>query len=186
MQKKSSISISISREKLHFYLSQTHNMASRILANLLVAGSGALFRAASQAWQKALENARKSGVAADAASSASAGLRGRQHMSLEEARKILNVTSSATKEEMLERFAKTFEKNEGASFYVQSKLFRAKETLGVEQFGMSAEEAGRDPRIEKMRTTTEKENEDEKKNNENAKKIESGEREGSGERERET
>jgi len=160
-------------------------MASRILANLLVAGSGALFRAASQAWQKALENARKSGVAADAASSASAGLR-RQHMSLEEARKILNVTSSATKEEMLERFAKTFEKNEGASFYVQSKLFRAKETLGVEQFGMSAEEAGRDPRIEKMRTTTEKENEEEKKNNENAKKIESGEREGSGERERET
>ena len=101
-------------------------------------------------------------------------------MSLEEARKILNVTDAATKEEMLERFAKTFEKNEGASFYVQSKLFRAKETLGVEQFGMSAEEAGRDPRIEKMRTT--EENEEEKKNNE---KIESGEREGSGERERE-
>jgi import inner membrane translocase subunit TIM16 len=159
----------------------THNMASRILANLLVAGSGALFRAASQAWQKALENARKSGVAADAASSAAASVRGRQHMSLEEARKILNVTDAATKEEMLERFAKTFEKNEGASFYVQSKLFRAKETLGVEQFGMSAEEAGRDPRIEKMRTT--EENEEEKKNNE---KIESGEREGSGERERET
>ena len=152
-------------------------MASRILANLLVMGSGALFRAASQAWQKALENARKSGVTADAASSASA-TRLRQHaMSVEEARKILNVTDASTKEEMLERFAKTFEKNEGASFYVQSKLFRAKETLGVEQFGMSAEDAGRDPRI---RMDDEAEEEKKKKNNEketNDAKIESGEKE---------
>ena len=99
-------------------------------------------------------------------------------MSVEEARKILNVTDASTKEEMLERFAKTFEKNEGASFYVQSKLFRAKETLGVEQFGMSAEDAGRDPRI---RMDDEAEEEKKKKNNEketneNA-KIESGEKE---------
>jgi len=134
-------------------------------------GSGALFRAASQAWQKALENARKSGVTADSVSSASA-TRLRQHMSVEEARKILNITDSSTKEEMLERFAKTFEKNEGASFYVQSKLFRAKETLGVEQFGMSEEEAGRDPRIG---MGDNEEEEEKKKNKEN--KIESGEKE---------
>jgi import inner membrane translocase subunit TIM16 len=154
-------------------------MASRILANLLVMGSGALFRAASQAWQKALENARKSGVTADAASSAGAATRLRQSaMSVEEARKILNVTDASTKEEMLERFAKTFEKNEGASFYVQSKLFRAKETLGVEQFGMSEEEAGRDPRIrmDEAEEEEKKKKNNEKENNENA-KIESGEKE---------
>jgi len=140
-------------------------------------GSGALFRAASQAWQKALENARKSGVTADSVSSASATRL--RHMSVEEARKILNITDSTTKEEMLERFAKTFEKNEGASFYVQSKLFRAKETLGVEQFGMSAEDAGRDPRIGMENEEDEEEKKKNKENNNNAKtnEIESGEKE---------
>ena len=150
-------------------------MASRILANLLVMGSGALFRAASQAWQKALENARKSGVTADSVSSASATRL--RHMSVEEARKILNITDSSTKEEMLERFAKTFEKNEGASFYVQSKLFRAKETLGVEQFGMSAEDAGRDPRIRMENEDDEEKKKNKENNNTKTNKIESGEKE---------
>ena len=150
-------------------------MASRILANLLVMGSGALFRAASQAWQKALENARKSGVTADSVSSASATRL--RHMSVEEARKILNITEASTKEEMLERFAKTFEKNEGASFYVQSKLFRAKETLGVEQFGMSAEDAGRDPRIRMENEEDEEKKKNKENNNTKANEIESGEKE---------
>ena len=98
-------------------------------------------------------------------------------MSVEEARKILNVTDASTKEEMLERFAKTFEKNEGASFYVQSKLFRAKETLGVEQFGMSAEEAGRDPRIRMENEDDEEKKKNKENNNTKTNKIESGEKE---------
>ena len=87
------------------------HMASRVLANLLVACSGAVFRAASQAWSKALQNAKASGVHAEHRAKHAAG--------------------------------KT---NVSSKFYLQSKLFRAKETLGKEVFGMTEEEASADPR----------------------------------------
>ena len=134
-------------------------MASRILANLLVMGSGAVFRAMSQAWQKALENARKSGVTAETAKEAVN--KSKSSLSamkpIEEARKVLDVTEHATKDEMLRKFQTMFLKNEGVSFYVQSKLVRAKEQLGKTQFGMEEEEWSRDPREEET-----KENKEEK------------------------
>ena len=125
-------------------------MASRILANLLVMGSGAVFRAMSQAWQKALENARKSGVTAETAKEAVNKSKSSLSamMPIEEARKVLDVTEHATKDEMLQKFQTMFLKNEGVSFYVQSKLVRAKEQLGKTQFGMEEEEWSRDPREE--------------------------------------
>ena len=134
-------------------------MASRILANLLVMGSGALFRAMSQAWQKALENARKSGVTAETAKEAVNKSKSSLSamMPIEEARKVLDVTEHATKDEMLQKFQTMFLKNEGVSFYVQSKLVRAKEQLGETQFGMEEEEWSRDPREEET-----KENKEEK------------------------
>ena len=134
-------------------------MASRILANLLVMGSGAVFRAMSQAWQKALENARKSGVTAETAKEAVNKSKSSLSamMPIEEARKVLDVTEHATKEEMLRKFQTMFLKNEGVSFYVQSKLVRAKEQLGKTQFGMEEEEWSRDPREEET-----KENKEEK------------------------
>ena len=134
-------------------------MASRILANLLVMGSGAVFRAMSQAWQKALENARKSGVTAETAKEAVNKSKSSLSamMPIEEARKVLDVTEHATKDEMLKKFRTMFLKNEGVSFYVQSKLVRAKEQLGKTQFGMEEEEWSRDPREEET-----KENKEEK------------------------
>jgi import inner membrane translocase subunit TIM16 len=134
-------------------------MASRILANLLVMGSGAVFRAMSQAWQKALENARKSGVTAETAKEAVNKSKSSLSamMPIEEARKVLDVTEHATKDEMLRKFQTMFLKNEGVSFYVQSKLVRAKEQLGETQFGMEEEEWSRDPREEET-----KENKEEK------------------------
>ena len=134
-------------------------MASRILANLLVMGSGALFRAMSQAWQKALENARKSGVTAETAKEAVNKSKSSLSamMPIEEARKVLDITEHATKDEMLRKFQTMFLKNEGVSFYVQSKLVRAKEQLGETQFGMEEEEWSRDPREEET-----KENKEEK------------------------
>jgi len=118
-------------------------MASKILANLIVMGSGAVFRAASQAWQKALENARKSGINAESTAQII-----RKQISIQESRQILNTTENATKEEMLRNFREQFLRNKGKSFYVQSKIFRAKEHLGMEVYGMDAEEAGYDPRVE--------------------------------------
>ncbi len=133
-------------------------MASRVLANLLVACSGAVFRAASQAWSKALQNAKASGVHAEhhvknaagksnvSSSKSTTGFGG---VSLDEAKKILPTSTDDTKEEMLAKFDRAFAKNDNVSFYLQSKLFRAKETLGKEVFGMTEEEASADPRKRK-------------------------------------
>ena len=122
-------------------------------------GSGAVFRAMSQAWQKALENARKSGVTAETAKEAVNKSKSSLSamMPIEEAMKVLDVTEHATKDEMLQKFQTMFLKNEGVSFYVQSKLVRAKEQLGKTQFGMEEEEWSRDPREEET-----KENKEEK------------------------
>ena len=141
-------------------------MASRVLANLLVACSGAVFRAASQAWSKALQNAKASGVHAEhhaknaygkSSSKVSSSSKTTGSVSLDEAKKILPIGPAETKEEMLAKFDRAFAKNENVSFYVQSKLFRAKETLGKEVFGMTEEEASADPRRRRASTTEEEE-----------------------------
>ena len=142
-------------------------MASRVLANLLVACSGAVFRAASQAWSKALQNAKASGVHAEhhhaknaygkSSSKVSSSSKTTGSVSLDEAKKILPIGPAETKEEMLAKFDRAFAKNENVSFYVQSKLFRAKETLGKEVFGMTEEEASADPRRRRTSTTEEEE-----------------------------
>ena len=136
-------------------------MASRVLANLLVACSGAVFRAASQAWSKALQNAKASGVHAEhvaAGKSSSKVSSATTGVSLDEAKKILPLANGESKEEMIARFERAFAKNDGVSFYLQSKLFRAKETLGKEVFGMTEEEASADPRTKTMKTTEEEDN----------------------------
>ena len=70
-------------------------------------------------------------------------------VSLDEAKKILPISTDDTKEQMLAKFDRAFAKNDDVSFYLQSKLFRAKETLGKEVFGMTEEEASADPRKRK-------------------------------------
>ena len=107
-------------------------MASRALANLLVAGGAALARAASQAYRQALANAQRTGVASEAANAASGarGAFGRKAMTAEEARLVLGVEASATYAEVLARYERLFASNEkGGSFYLQSKVYRARESL---------------------------------------------------------
>eukprot|EP00911_Craspedida_sp_UC1_P001897 UC1_evm1s1457 len=56
-------------------------------------------------------------------------------MSVHEARKVLNVETTASWEEILEKYDKMFEMNDkkkGGSFYLQSKVYRAREALEVE------------------------------------------------------
>ena len=120
-------------------------MASSVHANLLVACSCAVIRAASQAWSKALQNAKASGVHAEHHVKNAAGKSnvskttgfGTNGVSLDEAKKILPISTDDTKEQMLAKFDRAFAKNDDVSFYLQSKLFRAKETLGKEVFGMT-------------------------------------------------
>ncbi|CAA6662438.1 unnamed protein product [Spirodela intermedia] len=102
-------------------------MAAKILANLLVMGSSIMGRAIFQAYKKALENASKSGVAQEAAQNIR---RGSTSMTEQEARQILGITEQTTWEEAMKRYENMFERNaRSGSFYLQSKVHRAKERL---------------------------------------------------------
>ena len=112
---------------------------SRLLANLIIAGGSMLVKAASQAYQKALVNAQRSGVAQEAAKGTAASVFGKKTMALDEARMILGIVAGATLEEAMARYQKMFEANEKASFYLQSKIHRAKERM-EQEFGTGSEE----------------------------------------------
>ncbi|KAI8894665.1 Pam16-domain-containing protein [Globomyces pollinis-pini] len=56
-------------------------------------------------------------------------------MTIEEAKKILNVEGEVSKDNLLQKYEKLFKVNdpkEGGSFYIQSKVFRAKERIDLE------------------------------------------------------
>ncbi len=112
---------------------------SRLLANFIIAGGSMLVKAASQAYQKALVNAQRSGVAQEAAKGTAASVFGKKTMALDEARMILGIDAGATLEEAMARYQKMFEANEKASFYLQSKIHRAKERM-EQEFGTGSEE----------------------------------------------
>ncbi|KAG2326879.1 hypothetical protein Bca52824_009607 [Brassica carinata] len=108
-------------------VSPSARTAARVLATLIVYGSGAVIRACSQAYRQALANASKSGVAQEAMQSVKRGIRG---LTEPEARQILGVTEKSSWEEVLKRYDNLFERNaKSGSFYLQSKVHRAKECL---------------------------------------------------------
>ncbi|GMI96073.1 THAXTOMIN A RESISTANT 1, mutant, snc1-enhancing 5 [Hibiscus trionum] len=103
-------------------------MAARILANLIVMGSGILARAVVQAYRQALANAAKSGVTHETLQNAAR--RAGKVMTEQEARQILGVSEDAAWEEIIKKYDNLFEKNaKVGSFYLQSKVHRAKECL---------------------------------------------------------
>ncbi|KAK2639577.1 hypothetical protein Ddye_027372 [Dipteronia dyeriana] len=102
--------------------SQALSSAARILANLIVMGSGVMARALVRAY-----HASKSGVAQEAVQNIR---RGSKIMAEPEARQILGVTDKSSWEEILQRYDSLFERNaKQGSFYIQSKVHRAKECL---------------------------------------------------------
>ncbi|KAI5062579.1 hypothetical protein GOP47_0023118 [Adiantum capillus-veneris] len=106
-------------------------MATRLIANLVVLGSGVLLRAFSQAYRQALINASKTGVAQETVQSLA---KSSKAMTQQEARMILGIKDKATVEDMLERYENLFERNaKSGSFYLQSKVQRAKECLEASQ-----------------------------------------------------
>ena len=100
------------------------------MANLLVAGGAALARAASQAYRQALVNAQRTGVANEAGNASAAAMFGKRSMAVDEARAVLGVDAGASYEDVRARFERMFESNERhGTFYLQSKVFRARESL---------------------------------------------------------
>ncbi|XP_071723171.1 LOW QUALITY PROTEIN: mitochondrial import inner membrane translocase subunit PAM16 like 2-like [Rutidosis leptorrhynchoides] len=90
-------------------------------------GSGILVRAFAQAYRQALQNASKNGVAREAVQNA---VRRGKAMTEQEARQILGVTEGTAWEEIVKKYNHLFEQNaKSGSFYLQSKVHRAKECL---------------------------------------------------------
>ncbi|XP_047315480.1 mitochondrial import inner membrane translocase subunit PAM16 like 2-like [Impatiens glandulifera] len=103
-------------------------MATKILANLIVMGTGILARSLVQAYRQALANASKSGVAQETLQNAAR--RVSKSMTEQEARQILGVTDQTPWEEVVKKYDNLFERNtKNGSFYLQSKVHRAKECL---------------------------------------------------------
>eukprot|EP00887_Chlorella_sp_A99_P001118 scaffold14.g1118.t1 len=75
----------------------------------------------------------KAGVGAEAGAAAGAAARGGKQLTLQEAQMILGIESGATWEEIVKKYDHLFEANQkSGSFYLQSKVYRAKERLEQE------------------------------------------------------
>ncbi|CAM6029596.1 unnamed protein product [Sphagnum balticum] len=102
--------------------------AGKLIANLIVLGSGVLLRAVSQAYRQAIVNASKSGVAQETVQNMAHKVS--KTMTEHEARQILGVSEKASWEEIMKKYDTLFENNaKTGTFYLQSKVFRAKECL---------------------------------------------------------
>lgn len=110
----------------------------KILAQGVVAGIAILARALPAAYAAALQNARKSGAdkAATEAAKKGASFLGKARITKDEALMVLNLTENETApltaEAIQKQYDRYFEANKvekGGSFYLQSKIYRAKELL---------------------------------------------------------
>ncbi|KAM3232687.1 mitochondrial import inner membrane translocase subunit PAM16 like 2 [Capsicum chacoense] len=102
-------------------------MAARLLANLVVISAGVMVRAFAQAYRQALTNASKNGVAQEAVQNIR---RASKAMTESEARQVLGVAENTSWEEVVQKYNNLFESNaKNGSFYLQSKVHRAKECL---------------------------------------------------------
>lgn len=110
-------------------------MAHRIIAQVVIVGTQVFGKAFISAWKQAAANSSRvanesTGNAVKDAISRNTGL------TVEEACQILNIKKENVKlEDVLARHKVMFDSNEpskGGSFYIQSKVFRAKERLEME------------------------------------------------------
>ena len=107
-------------------------MSGKILAQLIIGLTSAGSRVFVAAYQQALSNAKRGGGTAAAGGAAINAMRGK--MQSGEAKEILNLQDLKEIDEIIveEKFKKMYDLNSpdsGGSFYLQSKIFRAKEAL---------------------------------------------------------
>ncbi|KUJ20743.1 mitochondrial import inner membrane translocase subunit tim-16 [Mollisia scopiformis] len=112
--------------------------AHRIITQVVVTGTRVFSRACAEAWKQASASAQYAKAQAKNNPGA-ANTFASQGLTLEEACKILNVkppqNGKANIEDVTERFKKLFDVNDpkkGGSFYLQSKVLRARERIEAE------------------------------------------------------
>ena len=107
---------------------------AQFLAQALIMGGGVMIKAFVQAYQKAAANPEAAKAAAEQAKKSTVFVR--NQMSLREAQDILSFPNKPkSMQELTERYERYFNANDpkkGGSFYVQSKIYRAKEVLEKE------------------------------------------------------
>ncbi|KAK3682356.1 Pam16-domain-containing protein [Podospora appendiculata] len=115
-------------------------MAYRVITQVVLIGSRVLGRAFSEAYKQASASSQYQRAQAKAGNTnASGGAAAKTGMTLDEACKILNVKppkdGKADMEDVMARFKKLFDTNDptkGGSFYLQSKILRARERIEAE------------------------------------------------------
>eukprot|EP00128_Syssomonas_multiformis_P012534 Colp12_sorted_trinity150504_noHs@13541 len=115
-------------------------MAGRIIAQLIVSGAQIFTRAFADAYRQAAAGAARHGNKGAAAQQAAQQAQQTTEkavsgITLQEARQILNVKESASLEDIFKNYNHLFkvnDKSSGGSFYLQSKVVRARERLEVE------------------------------------------------------
>uniref|UniRef100_A0A7S3DV35 Mitochondrial import inner membrane translocase subunit TIM16 n=1 Tax=Entomoneis paludosa TaxID=265537 RepID=A0A7S3DV35_9STRA len=104
---------------------------ARVVAQVIVPLVAVMAKALPAAYQQALQNARKSGMNPNTVDAASSILR--RTLDKQEAMQILNLSEAeATSEAIQRQYEKYMASNDvskGGSFYLQSKVYRAKEML---------------------------------------------------------
>jgi mitochondrial import inner membrane translocase subunit TIM16 len=103
----------------------------RIVVQVLVAGINVAAKAFMRSYQQVVANPQAAQKTVDMASVLS------RRMNVAEARLVLNIKEQASKQDIDEAFKRLFEQNEvqkGGSFYLQSKVVRARESL-LEEIG---------------------------------------------------
>ncbi|KAL2807867.1 Pam16-domain-containing protein [Aspergillus granulosus] len=111
-------------------------MAHRIVTQVVVTGARVFGRAFAEAYKQASAASKHKG---QNGKSGSGGAFASSGLTLDEACKILNVkppqSGEANLEQVMERFKKLFDLNDpqkGGSFYLQSKILRARERIEME------------------------------------------------------
>jgi len=122
---------------------------ARLVAQTVVFVAGVATKAFVAALAKAQAGGAAAGGAAGRASSAAAasagGAAASGRMALDQARLVLNLEKSFTRDEVQAQFDKYFKANDpdaGGSFYVQSKVVAARETLVAELRRLAAAGGG--------------------------------------------
>ncbi|KAG9399138.1 mitochondrial import inner membrane translocase subunit TIM16 [Aphanomyces cochlioides] len=102
---------------------------ARLIANIVIAGAGVVSKAFVQAYQQAVINAKNGHTVQQAAS-----VTLKNKMQKDQALEVLNLQGAPTIAEIEKQFERYFKANEpskdgGGSYYLQSKIYRAKEAL---------------------------------------------------------
>jgi import inner membrane translocase subunit TIM16 len=103
----------------------------RIVVQVLVAGINVAAKAFMRSYHQVVANPQAAQKAVDVASMLS------KRMPAAEARLVLNIKDTCTKQDIEDAFQRLFEQNDvqkGGSFYLQSKVVRARESL-LEEIG---------------------------------------------------